>query len=1056
MPLDSEPRPTLARWINLTRFGAALKIQPKSALRPAMAVLEVRDRNAFMRPHDIALGIDAAANSDEAYAISRAARQRVDQALAALGFDLENMLTLPYDEALGQHPQQLRSLKTRFTVPDLAPVFPDISAADMVEMPFSAFVIEPTIDEKEAWDAYLQTMVTTAAPIWVPRRENLESDYAKARSLANMDPAKRGETGPKWMDHARVLPHRAMRMLLSADYRENALMTCYADQASALADGWAAEELESKTLPYALPLWVNPAGRVLAFRDIRLATEIMDSPPASALGPLPSQLFDLMRRLPAAREAVAAQWQRWQVWAEDPEALRDHGELSASLQVVADAMATLTPITNQFGLHGWVEDRAPNGDPNAPLVVRPLPSIDPAALGWLASGCRSLGVGEDVTTAVMQDTMSKVLAHALARVKEAVVARARADLDALPRQVLDAAGDGKTHHVDVGEHIGGARKDFARRAMVLEDLATFTDAERSALVTKKNVWPPLDYKAMRERGVNAHAAWAIKQLKDTLATSPDRSDGEGSEAEAHYIEAIAYVRDALAPVRTLEELGPVLQTIYQHGVIAGTGHPNDPNRRLISGHGRFQIQWGRDFATMVYEGGADDRPSLPYRIRNTLHRRVSEDPNNWSALIKSKKVKDPDEEAEDKAKAKTDRELHRPHLEHVQRSGEDWRHGRDVTGDDLMATFGFRAVEFGNWLPQDERQDVVNMAYDSFADLAQALDLPPEAISLDHTLAIAFGSRGHGGQHAALAHYEPARVVINLTRMKGAGTLAHEWTHAWDHHMGHGESAVESAKIPNPLGELALAMQQCPADPDVLHDTAWEGAKRGTDNVASWLYLQPAEDRARLKDVVESLFGEVHRRIEANAAAHIGDFCANTRMDAWLTRGVGGIDLNSLHDDFLALVKKACPNRPGFTKVRDKISGNVRYLLHQLSTACTIDAARAAHLTLPPAFLGFANSATTQYLVEARKLDKLRSKPYWATPLEMFARAGAAFVSDQLERRGVRNDYLVYGADEKRYANHPVGNPNPVGVEREVLNGHFQSLLDEYRLRHVAATAPQP
>lgn len=48
-------------------------------------------------------------------------------------------------------------------------------------------------------------------------------------------------------------------------------------------------------------------------------------------------------------------------------------------------------------------------------------------------------------------------------------------------------------------------------------------------------------------------------------------------------------------------------------------------------------------------------------------------------------------------------------------------------------------------------------------------------------LAIAFGSRGKGN---ALAHYEPSRAVINLTKMKGAGSLAHEFGHALDDMLG--------------------------------------------------------------------------------------------------------------------------------------------------------------------------------------------------------------------------------------------------------------------------------
>ncbi|AYK20407.1 hypothetical protein C0073_021710 (plasmid) [Aeromonas veronii] len=57
---------------------------------------------------------------------------------------------------------------------------------------------------------------------------------------------------------------------------------------------------------------------------------------------------------------------------------------------------------------------------------------------------------------------------------------------------------------------------------------------------------------------------------------------------------------------------------------------------------------------------------------------------------------------------------------------------------------------------------------------------------------------------------------------------------------------------------------------------------------------------------------------------------------------------------------------------------------------------------------------------------------------------------DQLDAKGARSDYLVYGADEQRYASHPVGNPNPTGSDRRVLAEHFNNLMAEYRLRCVS------
>ncbi len=115
-----------------------------------------------------------------------------------------------------------------------------------------------------------------------------------------------------------------------------------------------------------------------------------------------------------------------------------------------------------------------------------------------------------------------------------------------------------------------------------------------------------------------------------------------------------------------------------------------------------------------------------------------------------------------------------------ERRGKDWRGGKDVTAEDFRNTFGFRGVEFGNWANQQERQLALNQAYDAFMDLSEATGISPQGLSLGGELGMAFGARGGGG---AAAHYEPGKVVINLTKTQGAGTLAHEWWHAIDNYF---------------------------------------------------------------------------------------------------------------------------------------------------------------------------------------------------------------------------------------------------------------------------------
>src|SRR3546814_17945201 len=61
------------------------------------------------------------------------------------------------------------------------------------------------------------------------------------------------------------------------------------------------------------------------------------------------------------------------------------------------------------------------------------------------------------------------------------------------------------------------------------------------------------------------------------------------------------------------------------------------------------------------------------------------------------------------------------------------------------------------------------------------MGVPPASMSLDGSLGVAVGARGSG---KAAAHYEPGRRVVNVTRMSGAGSLAHAFAHALDHASG--------------------------------------------------------------------------------------------------------------------------------------------------------------------------------------------------------------------------------------------------------------------------------
>lgn len=126
------------------------------------------------------------------------------------------------------------------------------------------------------------------------------------------------------------------------------------------------------------------------------------------------------------------------------------------------------------------------------------------------------------------------------------------------------------------------------------------------------------------------------------------------------------------------------------------------------------------------------------------------------------------------------------------RIGEDYRKGADVTPAQFQDAFGFRGVQFGNYVEGGRRQQDLNRAYDALMDLAGVLNVPPKALSLGGRLGLAFGARGTGGTDAAAAHYERGNVVINLTKREGAGSLAHEWWHSLDNYFSRERGAGDT------------------------------------------------------------------------------------------------------------------------------------------------------------------------------------------------------------------------------------------------------------------------
>lgn len=83
---------------------------------------------------------------------------------------------------------------------------------------------------------------------------------------------------------------------------------------------------------------------------------------------------------------------------------------------------------------------------------------------------------------------------------------------------------------------------------------------------------------------------------------------------------------------------------------------------------------------------------------------------------------------------------------------------------------------------------------------------------------------------------------------------------------------------------------------------------------------------------------------------------------------------------------------------------------------------------------------SSQFYAASKALDETRSKPYWGTPRELFARSFETYIFDKLDSQGRVNNYLVSG----NFDLFP-DNVYPSGDERKHLFGLFENLFTAFK-----------
>lgn len=365
--------------------------------------------------------------------------------------------------------------------------------------------------------------------------------------------------------------------------------------------------------------------------------------------------------------------------------------------------------------------------------------------------------------------------------------------------------------------------------------------------------------------------------------------------------------------------------------------------------------------------------------------------------------------------------------------------GRDISSEELMTTFNFRGVNFGRegWINQNERQAYLNHAFDGLHDLAELLEIPPKALSLNGMLGIAFGAQGRGGR--AAAHFMPGVNEINLTKTMGAGTLAHEWGHALDHYFAT-------------QGGLAKS-----AEPYLSHHAT--GAKAFGE-------LRP-EIAAAFKAVVETMEKRPMTEAETKAREEMAKNSALKSLESWLQHFRKDIERTKTSDEALKLFDEAAERLrkgdlgEGYVKVRGQslpaVVGAIKLIVRDHTKSPSVDMAsnyngltsNAQHVAYKLAQKEataehIPQTTSTAYAGESSRKDReKKGKPYWRTRWEMFARAFETYIASRLDDLARANTFLSDAAlrAEARDREGGYAMPYPRGEDKTRINAAIDKLV---------------
>lgn len=651
--------------------------------------------------------------------------------------------------------------------------------------------------------------------------------------------------------------------------------------------------------------------------------------------------------------------------------------------------------------------------------------------------------------------------------------------------------EGISKYEDFGAKIGGARKDMY--SMTLADFVNLDTDKKIEYARKDFIWKKPNYQKLVDSGIPKSVVYYYKIVRDAFpAKLQTVLRGADLEDEAKkYFDIISTLRDDVMKCKTENDIINMNKWLAKHDLVDQYGFFTEKASVIMSKKSKLNsaINLPASYISRLYENMkkdeflmSEDEKILNYtnavflddfnviqenHYGSNVQRIITSDNNlfyyygddtirkgtymltkNMVALIVNGSSEEDvknlylvAKKLENTSKAKKNSEgisTVPAFLSKIERiGGPDYRNGKDATSKMFQDSFKFYGGEFGNWLNQNDRKTNMNFAYDALCDLATALGISFEDVSLSSKLSIGFGSRGRGGKSGAVAHYEPDFMAINLTKLYGAGSLGHEWIHAVDDIMGkvysgQADFTSNEKRKKNTLTSFSNLLEglkfKTIYGEEVVKD--YEDyfnimKKTFRKNLLSFFNVKPLlsdEENDRDYSQYKLLVDEVIKEF-IQPDYHWVDF--NDR---------GKVIYDAKPSDKYRKLMAFLSNRG------TNIAGvNVKWANSQRQNLSY----SYAHLQdIKNDVTKQVKKINTNYYNDACHFDKYRKTPYWSTDKELLARAGAIYIKDKLEKLGIKNDYLCGHAEGVNYEGHFT---TPENEERKHINELFDAFFDELK-----------